>query len=167
MLFTHRGLSGPVVLQSSSYWKAGQAVTINLLPDLDLNEALTEVREQQPNLTLKNALSRWLPKRVVEILLAYGQIADKPLKQFTHKEWDNAVCYFQAWRILPNGTEGYRTAEVTLGGVDTDGLSSKTMESKAVAGLFFAGEVMDVSGWLGGYNFQWAWASGYAAGRAL
>ena len=164
LLFTDRGLSGPVVLQSASYWKAGQAVIINLLPDLDLNDALTEVREQQPNLTLKNALSRWLPKRVVEILLAYGKIADKPLKQFTHKEWDNAVGYFQAWRILPNGTEGYRTAEVTLGGVDTDGLSSKTMESKAVSGLFFAGEVMDVSGWLGGYNFQWAWSSGYVAG---
>lgn len=165
LLFTHRGLSGPVVLQVSSYWLPGQKVSIDLLPMLNLAETLIESREQHPNQSLKNTLSRLLPKRLIEVLISRGDITDKPLKQLNHKEFEQLANYFHQWNIAPNGTEGYRTAEVTLGGVDTDELSSKTMESKKINGLFFAGEVMDVSGWLGGYNFQWAWSSGYVAGQ--
>ncbi|OBU15374.1 hypothetical protein AYY19_17490 [Photobacterium aquimaris] len=165
LLFTHRGLSGPVVLQISSYWLPGQKVTIDLLPMLNLADTLLELREQHPNQSLKNTLSRMLPKRLIEVLITRGDITDKPLKQLNHKEFEQLANYFHQWNIAPNGTEGYRTAEVTLGGVDTDELSSKTMEAKKVKGLFFAGEVMDVSGWLGGYNFQWAWSSGYVAGQ--
>ncbi|WP_256383461.1 NAD(P)/FAD-dependent oxidoreductase [Photobacterium toruni] len=165
LLFTHRGLSGPVVLQISSYWLPGQKVSIDLLPMLNLAETLIELREQHPNQSLKNTLSRLLPKRLIEVLITRGDITDKPLKQLNHKEFEQLAAYFHQWNIAPNGTEGYRTAEVTLGGVDTDELSSKTMESKKISGLFFAGEVMDVSGWLGGYNFQWAWSSGYVAGQ--
>ena len=165
LLFTHRGLSGPVVLQISSYWLPGQKVSIDLLPMLNLAETLIELREQHPNQSLKNTLSRLLPKRLIEVLITRGDITDKPLKQLNHKEFEQLGIYFHQWNIAPNGTEGYRTAEVTLGGVDTDELSSKTMESKKINGLFFAGEVMDVSGWLGGYNFQWAWSSGYVAGQ--
>ncbi|MCD9472836.1 NAD(P)/FAD-dependent oxidoreductase [Photobacterium phosphoreum] len=165
LLFTHRGLSGPVVLQISSYWLPGQKVSIDLLPMLNLTETLIELRELHPNQSLKNTLSRLLPKRLIEVLITRGDITDKPLKQLNHKEFEQLGAYFHQWNIAPNGTEGYRTAEVTLGGVDTDELSSKTMESKKINGLFFAGEVMDVSGWLGGYNFQWAWSSGYVAGQ--
>lgn len=165
LLFTHRGLSGPVVLQISSYWLPGQKVSIDLLPMLNLAETLLELREQHPNQSIKNTLSRLLPKRLIEVLITRGDITDKPLKQLDHKEFEQLATYFHHWNIAPNGTEGYRTAEVTLGGVDTDELSSKTMESKQIKGLFFAGEVMDVSGWLGGYNFQWAWSSGYVAGQ--
>ncbi|SMY36915.1 NAD(P)/FAD-dependent oxidoreductase [Photobacterium andalusiense] len=165
LLFTHRGLSGPVILQISSYWLPGQKVTIDLLPMLNLADTLLELREQHPNQSVKNTLSRLLPKRLIEVLITRGDITDKPLKQLNHKEFEQLANYFHQWNIAPNGTEGYRTAEVTLGGVDTDELSSKTMEAKKVKGLFFAGEVMDVSGWLGGYNFQWAWSSGYVAGQ--
>lgn len=165
LLFTHRGLSGPVVLQISSYWLPGQKVSVDLLPMLNLAETLIALREQHPNQSLKNTLSRLLPKRLIEVLITRGDITDKPLKQLNHKEFEQLATYFHQWSIAPNGTEGYRTAEVTLGGVDTDELSSKTMESKKIKGLFFAGEVMDVSGWLGGYNFQWAWSSGYVAGQ--
>ncbi|MEC6825231.1 NAD(P)/FAD-dependent oxidoreductase [Photobacterium piscicola] len=165
LLFTHRGLSGPVVLQISSYWLPGQKVSIDLLPTLNLAETLLELRDQHPNQSIKNTLSRLLPKRLIEVLITRGDIIDKPLKQLDHKEFDQLATYFHHWNMAPNGTEGYRTAEVTLGGVDTDALSSKTMESKQIKGLFFAGEVMDVSGWLGGYNFQWAWSSGYVAGQ--
>ena len=165
LLFTHRGLSGPVVLQISSYWLPGQKVSIDLLPTLNLAETLLELRDQHPNQSIKNTLSRLLPKRLIEVLITRGDITDKPLKQLNHKEFEQLAAYFHQWNIAPNGTEGYRTAEVTLGGVDTDELSSKTMESKKISGLFFAGEVMDVSGWLGGYNFQWAWSSGYVAGQ--
>lgn len=165
LLFTHRGLSGPVVLQISSYWLPGQKVSIDLLPTLNLAETLLQLRDQHPNQSIKNTLSRLLPKRLIEVLITRGDIIDKPLKQLDHKEFEQLATYFHHWNIAPNGTEGYRTAEVTLGGVDTDELSSKTMESKRIKGLFFAGEVMDVSGWLGGYNFQWAWSSGYVAGQ--
>ncbi|WP_408900571.1 NAD(P)/FAD-dependent oxidoreductase [Photobacterium piscicola] len=165
LLFTHRGLSGPVVLQISSYWLPGQKVSIDLLPTLNLAETLLQLRDQHPNQSIKNTLSRLLPKRLIEVLITRGDITDKPLKQLDHKEFEQLATYFHHWNIAPNGTEGYRTAEVTLGGVDTDELSSKTMESKQIKGLFFAGEVMDVSGWLGGYNFQWAWSSGYVAGQ--
>jgi len=165
LLFTHRGLSGPVILQISSYWTPGQKVTINLLPDVSLSDTLCAMRESNPNQSLKTALSRLLPKRLIEVLIERGDIIDKPLKQYNEKEVASLDTYFHSWSIAPNGTEGYRTAEVTLGGVDTDELSSKTMEAKQVPGLYFTGEVMDVSGWLGGYNFQWAWSSGYVAGQ--
>ncbi len=165
MLFTHRGLSGPVILQISSYWKAGEAITINLLPDLDLFAHLQSQRENHPEQSMKNALARLLPKRFIEVLINKNDIQDKPLKQFSPKEFEQITEFLSGWKIAPNGTEGYRTAEVTLGGVDTDELSSKTMEAKKVKGLYFVGEVMDVSGWLGGYNFQWAWSSGWVAGK--
>lgn len=165
LLFTHRGLSGPVILQISSFWTPGQAVTIDLLPELDLQETLGAMREKHPNQSLKNSLARLLPKRFIEVLIERGDIPDKPLKQLNPKEIAAIATYFHQWRVAPNGTEGYRTAEVTLGGVDTDALSSKTMEAKQIPGLYFIGEVMDVSGWLGGYNFQWAWSSGFVAGQ--
>lgn len=165
LLFTHRGLSGPVVLQVSSYWKPGEKVTIDLLPDLDVADTLSAMRDKHPAQSLKNSLARLLPKRLVEALIARGDIQDKPLRQLNPKDINALAEYLHNWHIAPNGTEGYRTAEVTLGGVDTDELSSKTMEAKKVPGLYFVGEVMDVSGWLGGYNFQWAWSSGWVAGQ--
>ncbi|EGU37351.1 oxidoreductase [Vibrio ichthyoenteri ATCC 700023] len=165
LLFTHRGLSGPAVLQISSFWKAGQKVTINLVPEADVDELLTVAREQHPNQSLKNTLARVLPKRLVEVMVERKELVDKPLKQFNDKELKQITEYLENWQIAPNGTEGYRTAEVTLGGVDTDHLSSKTMQCKQVEGLFFIGEVMDVTGWLGGYNFQWCWSSGFVAGQ--
>jgi predicted Rossmann fold flavoprotein len=165
MLFTHRGLSGPAILQISSYWKAGQKLSINLLPEHDLAELLERSLEKHPNQSLKNTLSKVLPKRFIEVLIERKELIDKPLKQFSHHQLTQIVEYFYNWQILPNGTEGYRTAEVTLGGVNTDHLSSKTMECKTISGLYFIGEVMDVSGWLGGYNFQFAWSSGWVAGQ--
>ncbi|EOU2464619.1 NAD(P)/FAD-dependent oxidoreductase [Vibrio navarrensis] len=165
LLFTHRGLSGPAVLQISSYWQAGQAVSVNLVPEVDLHELLTRNLEKHPNQSMKNTLAKVLPKRLVEVLIERKELSDKPLKQYNGKEWQTVIETLQQWKIAPNGTEGYRTAEVTLGGVDTDYLSSKTMECKAVPGLYFIGEVMDVTGWLGGYNFQWCWSSGFVAGQ--
>ncbi len=165
LLFTHRGLSGPAVLQISSFWRAGQAVTINLVPEADVNDLLTRSREKHPNQSLKNTLAKVLPKRLVEVLIERKELIDKPLKQFNDKQLSAIAQHLEQWNVAPNGTEGYRTAEVTLGGVDTDSLSSKTMECKQVPGLYFVGEVMDVTGWLGGYNFQWCWSSGFAAGQ--
>ena len=165
LLFTHRGLSGPSVLQISSYWKAGQAVSINLVPEVDVLELLQRNLEKHPNQSMKNTLAKVLPKRLVEVLIERNELTDKPLKQYNGKELQEIVEYLEHWKIAPNGTEGYRTAEVTLGGVDTDYLSSKTMECKTVPGLYFIGEVMDVTGWLGGYNFQWCWSSGFVAGQ--
>lgn len=165
MLFTHRGLSGPAVLQISSYWRAGQKVSFNLLPETDFIAWLAATTAESPKLSFKNALSRILPKRLVEVLIEHGELPEKNLNQLGKGEISQIEQYLTHWQIAPNGTEGYRTAEVTLGGVDTDELSSKTMEAKKQPGLYFVGEVMDVSGWLGGYNFQWAWSSGYAAGE--
>jgi hypothetical protein len=167
MLFTHRGLSGPVILQISNYWQAGEAVSIDLLPHIDLAEELPTLKAETPNTSLKNTLAKWLPKRLLEALIQSGQLIDKPLKQLNHKELDQTVKLLSSWQIKPNGTEGYRTAEVTLGGIDTDQISSKTMQAKSVEGLYFIGEVLDVTGWLGGYNFQWAWSSGWAAGQVV
>ena len=167
ILFTHRGLSGPAILQISSFWRAGQAVTINLLPEHNLSETLSQWQSEQGQKSVKNLLATLLPKRFVEVLVKDGVIADKPIKQLNHPEITALSEYLHAWQIKPNGTEGYRTAEVTLGGVDTDELSSKTFESKKQQGLFFIGEVIDVTGWLGGYNFQFCWASGYACGLAV
>ena len=167
LLFTHRGLSGPAVLQISSYWQPGEFVTINLLPECDLAAFLDAQRAEHPNQSLKNTLAMKLPKRLVECLQQLGQIPDVSLRQLNSKDQQQLVETLVAWRVQPNGTEGYRTAEVTLGGVDTNELSSRTMEARRVPGLYFIGEVMDVTGWLGGYNFQWAWSSAWACAQAL
>jgi len=167
ILFTHRGLSGPAILQISSYWHAGENVSINLLPDTDLEGYLQEKRQAQPNQLLKNTLSRLLPKRFIEIMIENNQLPDTSLAQLSNERITQITTLLQAWLVLPNGTEGYRTAEVTLGGVDTRNLSSKTMEATKITGLYFIGEVVDVTGWLGGYNFQWAWSSAYACAQAL
>ena len=167
LLFTHRGLSGPAVLQISSYWQPGEFVTVNLLPDCDLEAFLNEQRGAHPNQSLKNTLAMQLPKRLVECLQQLGQIPDVTLKQLNVRDQQALVETLTAWRVQPNGTEGYRTAEVTLGGVDTNELSSRTMEARKAPGLYFIGEVMDVTGWLGGYNFQWAWSSARACAQAL
>ncbi len=165
LLFTHRGLSGPSVLQISSFWKAGEAININLVPDADIEHLLRSSKERHPNQTLKNTLAKVLPRRLVEVLVKRKEITDRPLKQLNEKDMVKVVHTLQNWLIKPNGTEGYRTAEVTLGGVDTDYISSRTMEVKQVKGLYFIGEVLDVTGWLGGYNFQFAWSSGFVAGK--
>ncbi|MDR0218913.1 MAG: NAD(P)/FAD-dependent oxidoreductase [Enterobacteriaceae bacterium] len=167
ILFTHRGLSGPAILQISSYWQPGEYVSINLLPETDLAAFLHHERESHPNQSLKNALAKLLPKRLVECLQALGQLPDISLKQLNVAQKQALIDTLQCWQVQPNGTEGYRTAEVTLGGVDTNELSSKTMESHNVQGLYFIGEVVDVTGWLGGYNFQWAWSSAWACAQAL
>lgn len=167
ILFTHRGLSGPAILQISSYWHPGENVSINLLPDTDLEGYLQEKRQAQPNQLLKNTLSRLLPKRFIEIMIENNQLPDTSLTQLSNERITQITTLLQAWLVLPNGTEGYRTAEVTLGGVDTRNLSSKTMEATKITGLYFIGEVVDVTGWLGGYNFQWAWSSAYACAQAL
>ena len=167
MLFTHRGLSGPAVLQISSYWQPGEHVTVNLSPATSIEEFINAQREAHPNLSLKNSLAKLLPKRLVEVMQEMGQVPDVMLKQLNGKQQAELTQTLHQWRVQPNGTEGYRTAEVTLGGVDTTQLSSKTMEARDVPGLYFIGEVVDVTGWLGGYNFQWAWSSAWACAQAL
>ncbi|MBE9568038.1 MAG: NAD(P)/FAD-dependent oxidoreductase [Proteobacteria bacterium] len=166
ILFTHRGLSGPAILQISSYWHAGEYIDIDLAPDSDIAGLLTARRDQQPNLKLKTVLAEVLPKRLLPALLG-DQIIDTTLQNLSANRIREIASQIQQWRIRPNGTEGYRTAEVTLGGVDCDELSSRTMASKKVDGLYFIGEVVDVTGWLGGYNFQWAWSSGWCAGQVV
>lgn len=167
LLFTHRGLSGPAVLQLSSYWQPGESVSINLFPELNIDDFLNAERESHPNQSLKNTLAKHLPKRLVECLQTLGKVPELTLKQLSATQQQQLIDTLQQWQIQPNGTEGYRTAEVTLGGVDTKALSSKTMESSQVSGLYFIGEVMDVTGWLGGYNFQWAWSSAWACAQAV
>lgn len=167
LLFTHRGLSGPAILQISSYWQAGDTVSINLLPDLDVEHFFQQARKEHPNQSIKNTLARCLPKRLVECLQILDIVPDMALNQLSNVRQQELINTLTDWCIQPNGTEGYRTAEVTLGGVDTKALSSKTMESIDVPGLYFIGEVMDVTGWLGGYNFQWAWSSAWACAQAL
>jgi predicted Rossmann fold flavoprotein len=166
MLITHRGLSGPAILQISSYWQPGQALHANLLPDVDAYDFLQTQQKKHPEAELKNCLSDILPKRFAH-RLCENQFENKPMKQYTPKQLQATAVVLNHWPIIANGTEGYRTAEVTLGGVDTRELSSITMESNITKGLYFIGEVVDVTGHLGGYNFQWAWASGYAAGLAV
>ena len=167
ILFTHRGLSGPAILQISSFWQAGQAVTINLLPEQNLNETIHQWRNEQASKSFKNLLASILPKRFVETLVESGDIPDKAVNQLIHSEIETLHNFIHNWQIKPNGTEGYRTAEVTLGGVDTDELSSKSFAAKKAEGLYFIGEVIDVTGWLGGYNFQFAWSSGVACGLTV
>lgn len=166
MLFTHRGLSGPAMLQISSYWQAGDELTITLLPDIDLYEQLKQAAHSQPKATIKNILSQYFAKRLVQCWLSES-MQSKIIASCSHGQLKTIADAFQCWAIKPNNTEGYRTAEVTLGGVDCNAISSKTFETNTVPGLYFIGEVLDVTGWLGGYNFQWAWASGVAAGRVV
>ncbi|NOR42309.1 MAG: aminoacetone oxidase family FAD-binding enzyme [Gammaproteobacteria bacterium] len=166
ILFTHRGLSGPAILQISSYWKAGEAVNVNLLPDFDVADYIRARQEKQPSIKLKTLLIEWLPKRLV-LALFETVLLDLPLQELSKLRIKEIAERCHHWNIKPNGTEGYRTAEVTLGGVDCNELSSKTMESNKVNGLYFIGEVVDVTGWLGGYNFQWAWSSGWCAGQVV
>jgi len=165
MLFTHRGVSGPAILQISSYWQPGDDLRIDLLPDQDAAGWLHAQRNARPAMELKNVLGDLLPRRLAQRLCELW-FESRPMKQYRPAELDAIAAQLRDWPLVASGTEGYRTAEVTLGGVDTDGLSSSTMQSKLVPGLYFIGEVVDVTGWLGGYNFQWAWASGHAAGLA-
>jgi len=164
MLFTHRGISGPVMLQISSYWQAGKTVCINLLPDLDVRAWLQEQQELRGKQHLRTVLADILPKRLV-MHWCEQYMPDKPLQALSETDLNEIVLHLQSWQLKPAGTEGYRTAEVTLGGVDTANLSSKTMQARDIEGLYFIGEVVDVTGHLGGFNFQWAWASGYCAGQ--
>ena len=166
MLITHRGLSGPSILQISSYWQPGQPLRLDLLPGRDALEFLGDQQRGRPAAELKTVLGDALPQRFAQRLCEIA-LDNKPMRQFTAAELKKMAGQLSDWPVVANGTEGYRTAEVTLGGVDTDGLSSTTMESKLAKGLYFIGEVVDVTGWLGGYNFQWAWASGNAAGLAV
>ncbi len=163
LLFTHRGLSGPAILQISSYWEQGKPLSIDLLPDHDLHEIFKQ--EHAGKVLLNNFLSRYLPKRLAEIV-ASTWLENKPLNQYAEKELRLLADKLKDWQITPTGTLGYSKAEVTCGGVDTRALSSKTMECNNVPGLYFIGELLDVTGQLGGYNFQWAWASGYVAGQS-
>ncbi|MBN1084162.1 NAD(P)/FAD-dependent oxidoreductase [Erwinia aphidicola] len=167
LLFTHRGLSGPAVLQLSSYWLPGEFVSVDLSPAQNIDAFINEERQQHPNQSLKNTLAKLLPKRLVECLQLLGRVPECTLKQLNSRQQAELASVLHQWKIQPNGTEGYRTAEVTLGGVDTSQLSSKTMEARDVPGLYFIGEVVDVTGWLGGYNFQWAWSSAWACAQAL
>ena len=168
MLFTHRGLSGPAILQASSYWREGTDMTVDLLPNHDTVSALAGWREKEPKRTLALALSEHLPKRLIDILGPRLALPiESRLADLSNKALEEISDTLSSWRFRPTGTEGWRTAEVTAGGVATDQLSSKTMESQRQPGLYFIGECVDVTGWLGGYNFQWAWASAVAAGQAI
>jgi predicted Rossmann fold flavoprotein len=166
MLFTHRGISGPAILQISSYWKHGAELRINLLPRIDGAEWLLERQQSRPAAELKSVLGERLPKRLAQ-RLSEIQFDSRPLRQYRAAELRQVAVQLQNWAFQPIGTEGYRTAEVTAGGINTDELSSATMESKKVPGLYIIGEVADVTGHLGGFNFQWAWASGHAAGQVV
>jgi len=164
MLFTHRGLSGPAILQISSYWREGDAIVIDLFPNGDLGEILRKGRAETPKLHLQTVLSHHLSKRLAQ-MLAEDIGIDNMMGDVSDKSFAKVEDALRRWTIKPTGSEGYRTAEVTLGGIDTDGLDSNTLQARAVPGLYFIGEAVDVTGWLGGYNFQWAWASGWAAGQ--
>ncbi len=162
LLFTHRGLSGPAILQVSSYWKPGQEIMIDLLPGSDAATFLKERKRSRPKAELRTVLAEVLPQRLAQSLASEGTMANQ-----RDRDLEILASRIKVWTVVPNGTEGYAKAEVTLGGIDTDGLSSKTMEAKKIPGLFAIGEAVDVTGWLGGYNFQWAWSSGWVAGEAV
>jgi len=164
LLFTHRGLSGPVVLQISSYWRASQEITLNLLPDIDVFEYLKTARNDGPKKEVRTTLGQILPKALAYKLIEWTDCTGR-LAETSDKNLRRLADHVNAWNITPDGTEGLRTAEVTVGGVDTKELSSKTMEAKSVSGLYFIGEAVDVTGHLGGFNFQWAWSSGHACGQ--
>lgn len=166
LLFTHRGLSGPAILQISAYWKPGDEIILNLYPEADLFQLLEQRKQQHPKMLLKNILSELLPKRLAQRCCELW-FEDQPIAEISSQRIKQIADTLQHWQLKPSGTEGYRTAEVTLGGVDTDDISSKTFEARKVSGLYFIGEVLDVTGQLGGYNFQWAWASGWSAGQCV
>ena len=166
LLFTHRGLSGPAILQISSYWREGEGITVDIEPDVDLLQHLKKAKQTNGRQSAQTALAEILPKRLAQYLTEREGISGN-MADLSDKALTRLADAAQNWTVKPSGSEGYRTAEVTLGGIDTSALDSKTMESKAVPGLYFIGECVDVTGWLGGYNFQWAWASGFAAGESL
>ena len=165
VLLTHRGLSGPAILQISSYWRPGESITIQLLPDVDWQTLMKDKRQTNPKQDLANVLAEQLPKRFVQRLVENDYIPNTSMAQVSDKVIHDLTELFTKFTFKPNGTEGYRKAEVTLGGVSTAALNARTLECKTQEGLFFIGEVVDVTGWLGGYNFQWAWSSGFAAGQ--
>jgi predicted Rossmann fold flavoprotein len=164
LLFTHRGLSGPAILQISSYWREGDPIGVDLMPGRNPGELLRQARQTTPKLQIQTVLGNFLPKKLAQLL---GDELNLPgiVGDFSDKKLDQVAAILSDWTLKPVGTEGYRTAEVTLGGIDTRDLDAKTMVARDVPGLYFVGEVVDVTGWLGGYNFQWAWASGWAAGQ--
>lgn len=166
LLFTHRGLSGPSVLQTSSYWREGDNIQVNLAPDLNFFEHLKGAKNSRPKQQLKTILNEILPSRIVAVLLGPEEYETR-MADFSDKKLQTVSEILNSWQVKPNGSEGYRTAEVTLGGIDTDDISSKTFEAKNTKGLFFIGEVLDVTGHLGGHNFQWAWSSGWCAGQIV
>lgn len=166
LLFTHRGLSGPAVLQISSYWREGDEITLSLEPDVDFAAVLKAAKKENGRQAVQTVLAQHLPKRLAQYV-AERQKIEKPLADLSDKALEALAAFLHGWAIKPAGSEGYRTAEVTLGGIDTAELDSKTMMAKRVPGLYFVGESVDVTGWLGGYNFQWAWASGHAAGESV
>jgi len=165
MLFTHRGLSGPAILQASSYWRPGQPLLIDLLPGQDAPVLLRARKRARGRAEPKTVLAELMPQRLAHAL-AEAHLPQRPIGELPDRDLDKLGALLNGWRLMPTGTEGYGKAEVTVGGVDTAGLSSRTMEAKAVPGLYVVGEAVDVTGWLGGYNFQWAWSSGWAAGQA-
>nr|WP_300377031.1 NAD(P)/FAD-dependent oxidoreductase [Henriciella sp.] len=168
MLFTHRGLSGPAMLQVSSYWRETEPVQIDLAPGWHVPDVLGEARDASPKTTLRTWLATWLPARLADLVAGWPGIpGSKQLANLSNNDIETINLALKHWKVTPTGTEGWRTAEVTAGGINTDGLSSRTMESRNQPGLYFIGECVDVTGWLGGYNFQWAWASAAAAGEAL
>ncbi|WP_280924830.1 MULTISPECIES: NAD(P)/FAD-dependent oxidoreductase [Ciceribacter] len=166
LLFTHRGLSGPAILQISSYWREGDEITLSLEPDLDFSALLKAAKKENGRQAVQTVLAQHLPKRLAQYVAERHRI-ERPIADLSDKALDAVGSFLKGWPIKPAGSEGYRTAEVTLGGVDTVGLDSRTMMAKSVPGLYFIGECVDVTGWLGGYNFQWAWASGRAAGESM
>ena len=164
MLFTHRGLSGPAILQISSYWREGAEIRLHLLPDLSITELLTSAKQANGRQAIQTALREHMPRKLADLVVQKSGITGT-LAELSAKKIEAVDLAFRQWTIRPAGSEGYRTAEVTVGGVSTDGLDQKTMMAKTAPGLYFIGEAVDVTGWLGGYNFQWAWASGFAAGQ--
>ena len=168
IMFTHRGITGPAILQISSYWNPGEAITINMLPDIDLAAQLKAARQTQGKQLIHNVLNTLnIPKRLSDLVCQQLNLQHVRLADANNMQLADVVTRIQKWQIKPVGTEGYRTAEVTIGGVDTNALSSRTFEAQKVPGLYFIGEVVDVTGHLGGYNFQWAWASGFCCGQEI
>jgi predicted Rossmann fold flavoprotein len=166
LLFTHRGLSGPAILQLSSYWTPGETISINLLPEHNVLDILQIARKKTPKKQLNSVLCTDLPRRLIDVLIP-KTLAEKTLADLSNQALETIAELIQNWTIKPDGTEGYRTAEVTLGGIDCNAISSKTMETQNTSGLYFIGEALDITGLLGGYNFQWAWSSGFAAGQVV
>jgi len=163
LLFTHKGLSGPVILQISNYWTVSDEIIINLLPDIHLIEKIAAWQIRNPKAEVKNLISKYLPKKLIQKILERTDFT-KPINQYNKNQIEEIAKLVHKWILIPTGTEGYKKAEVTRGGIDTNELSSKNFETRQVKGLYFIGEVLDVTGWLGGYNLQWAWSSGYCAG---